>query len=71
MEKRTNCSLGAISALLHNMFYLLLDFHVWAGTRVSLRDKQLFEISEFEITRVNFIYVNCITVFNTDKCQQV
>ena len=31
------------------------DFHVKAGTRSSLRDKRLFEISEVEITRVNCI----------------
>ena len=37
-------------------FYLLLDFHVKAGTRFSLRDKWLFEISEVEIPRVNCIY---------------
>ena len=30
--------------------YLLLDFHVKTGTRFSLRDKRLFEISEVEIT---------------------
>ena len=34
-------------------FYMFLDFHVQAGTRFSLRDKRLFEISEVEITRVN------------------
>ena len=34
---------------------MLLDFHVLAGTRFSLRDKRLFEISEFEIARVNCI----------------
>ena len=38
-------------------FYLLLDFHVKAGTRFSLRDKWLFEISEVEITRVNCIMI--------------
>ena len=32
---------------------MLLDFHVKAGNRFSLRDKQLFEISEFETARVN------------------
>ena len=53
VEKRRNCSLGAISPLFHNIFYILLDFHVKAGTRFSLRDKRLFEISEVEITRVN------------------
>ena len=55
MEKRRNCSLGAISPLFHNIFYLLLDFHVKAGTRFSLRDKRFFEISEFEIARVSCI----------------
>ena len=56
MEKRRNCSLGATS-LFHNIFYMLLDFHVMAGTRFSLRDKQLFEIREFEIARVNCISI--------------
>ena len=37
--------------------YLLLDFHVQAETRFSLRDKQLFEIIEVEITRVNCIAI--------------
>ena len=45
MKKRRNCSLGAISPLFHNIFYLLLDFHVQAGTRFSLRVKPLFEIT--------------------------
>ena len=30
--------------------YLLLDFNVKTGTRFSLRNKRLFEISEVEIT---------------------
>ena len=34
---------------------MLLDVHVSAGTRFSLRDKRLFEINEFEITGVNCI----------------
>ena len=55
MEKRRNCSLGETSPLFHNIFCLLLDVRVSAGTRFSLRDKRLFEISEFEITRVNCI----------------
>ena len=55
VEKRRNCSLGAISPLFHNSFYLLLDFHVLAGTRFSLRDKQLFEI-----TRVNCMSKCCL-----------
>ena len=46
----------ALSLLFHNIFYMLLDFHVQAGTRFSLRDKRLFEISEFEIARVNYTY---------------
>ena len=33
-------------------FYLMLDFYVETGIRVSLRDKRLFEITEVEITRV-------------------
>ena len=36
-------------------YYLLLGFHVKPGTRVSLRDKRLFDISEIEITRVDCI----------------
>ena len=32
-------------------FYLLLSFYVRAGTRISLRDKRLFEITEVEIAR--------------------
>ena len=34
---------------------LLVDFCVKTGTRFSLRDKRLFEIREFEITRVSCI----------------
>ena len=49
----------AISPLFHDILifcYLVLDFHVKkTGTRYSLRDKQLFEISEVEITRVDCI----------------
>ena len=36
--------------------YLMLDFYVKRGIRFSLRDKQLFEITEVEITRVDCIY---------------
>ena len=53
MEKRRNCTLGAISPLFHNIIYMLLDFLVSAGTRLSLRDKRLFQISEFEIAGTN------------------
>ena len=36
-------------------FYLLLSFYVRTGTRISLRDKRLFEITEVEIARVDCI----------------
>ena len=62
VEKRRNCSLGAISPLFHNILLLLLDFHVKTGTRVSLRDKRLFEISEVDITRVDCITFLKLTV---------
>ena len=54
---------GEIAPLFHNIFYLLLDFHVWAGTRFPLRDKRLFEISKIEITRVSCMCVSqwCFT----------
>ena len=35
--------------------YLLLQYFVKTGTRISLRDKRLFEISVVEITRVDCI----------------
>ena len=42
---------------LSTIFYnLMLDFYVKAGIRFSLRDKQLFEITEVEITRVDCIH---------------
>ena len=34
---------------------LLVDLCVKTGTRFSLRDKRIFEISEFEITRVDCV----------------
>ena len=37
---------------------LLLDFHVNSGTRFLLRNKQIFEISEVEIKRVDCILAN-------------
>ena len=40
---------------------LIFDFCVKTGTRFSLRDKRLFEITEVEITRVNCIIVVCCT----------
>ena len=49
---------------------LLVDLCVKTGTRFSLRDKRLFEISEFEITRVDCISENIvitITVIEEEK----
>ena len=43
-------------------YYLMLDFYVKTGIRVSLRDKRLFEITEVEITRVD---CNIITIIIT------
>ena len=34
-------------------YYLMLDFYVKIGIRISLRDKRLFEVTEVEITRVH------------------
>ena len=36
-------------------YYLMLDFYVKTGIRLSLRDKRLFEITEVKIMRVNCI----------------
>ena len=43
--------------LFSRIFYLLLNFCVKTRIRFSLRDKQLFEITEVEITRVDCIYM--------------
>ena len=51
--------LGAISPLFNNIFHLLFDFYVKAGTRFSLRGKRLFEISEVERTRVDCSNYHC------------
>ena len=61
MEKARNCSKGEKLLLKSNFssypqyFYLLLSFYVRTGTRISLRDKRLFEITEVEIARVDCI----------------
>ena len=61
LEKKRNCSSGAISPLFSIIFcYLLLDFHVKTGIKSSLRGKRLFEISEVEITRVDCICINSV-----------
>ena len=43
--------------------YLLLDVRVKTGTRFSLRDKRLFEISEVAITRVDCIKKSLMRCF--------
>ena len=68
MENRRNCSLGAISPLFHNILLPVLRF-VKTGSRISLRHKRLFEISEFEITRVNCSsYVPAVRHGSEDLC---
>ena len=61
VEKGRNCSSEAISPLIHNFSYLMLDFCVKTRRSFSLRNKRLFEITEVEITRVdcNLILSNC------------
>ena len=61
------CGKEENSPVFHNILLPVGRFCVKAGTRFSLRGKQLFEISEFEITRVNCIFygIHCnISVFN-------
>ena len=49
---------------LSKVFYdLMLDFYVKTGIRFSLRDKRLFEITEVEITRVDYSCLRVKTVF--------
>ena len=47
-------NIGSLSDLLYNngMLRVLIRIASMTGTRFSLRDKWLFEISEVEITRV-------------------
>ena len=57
VEKRRNCSLGAISSIFRNILLpvVSLDFNVKTGTRFSRRDKRFFKIRDVEITRDNCI----------------
>ena len=55
---------GEIAPLFHNIFLHVLRFSCLEGTRFSLRDKRLFEISEFEIA-----WVNCISIFQLRRCR--
>ena len=63
VEKRKNCSFFSTI-----ICYLLLDFHVKTGTRFSLQDKRLFEMSEVEVNEI-WLYnfsdspVSCATLF--------
>ena len=47
--------------------YLMLDFYVKTEIKFSLRDKQLFEITEVEITRVDCIYFLNSTYFSFNQ----
>ena len=58
VEKRRNCSLGAISPLFRSICLPVVRFPCQIGTRFSLRDKWLFKISEVGITRVDCTYFN-------------
>ena len=44
------------------IYYLMLDFYVKIGIRISLRDKRSFEITEVEITRVDCMHKGGETV---------
>ena len=70
VEKRKNCSLGAISPLLHNILLPAVIFPCYIGTRFLLRDKRLFEISEVEITRVDCIFVSLSVSFVLELSEQ-
>ena len=50
--------------------YLMLDFYVKTRMRFSLRDKQLLEITEVKITRVEvkITRVDCIYKFLSTTC---
>ena len=51
-------------------YYLMLDFYVKTGIRLSLRDKRLFEITEVEITRVNCI-LNSPLIWSSDTNEAI
>ena len=55
--------------LLSTIFcYLVLDFYVKTMIRFSLRDKQLFEIIEIEIMRVDCISKDIQVIEWTQNC---
>ena len=49
-------------------FYPLVRFYVRTGTRISLRGKRLFEITEVEITRVDCIHVLQQSLIDNHLC---
>ena len=51
MEKTRKSNFSFFSTI---FCYLLLNFYVKTGTKFSFREKQLFEKSEVEITRVDY-----------------
>ena len=59
--------IAPFSPLFHNILLSIVRFYLSAGTRFSLRDKRLFEVSEVEITRVNCIYLVCIWLCRLGK----
>ena len=60
VEKRRNCSLGAIFPLFQNIFLAVVKFSCLGRDQIFIRDKRLFEISEVEITRANCICWNIL-----------
>ena len=65
--KRGEIAPGEQFLLLSTIFcYLMLEFYVKTRIRFSLlQDKQLLEITEVEITKVNCIYERELTGFHT------
>ena len=58
--KRGEIAPGEQFLLLSTIFcYLMLDLYVKTRIRFSLRDKRLLEITEVEITRVDYIFLAC------------
>ena len=53
--------------LFHNILLPVDGFPCESGTRFSLQDKRLFDISEVEITRVDCILIQFCIHINTDK----
>ena len=66
VEKGRNCPKEQFLLFSTILYNLILDFCVITRTRFFLQDKRLFEITEVEITRVDYIlhYIK-ITVWYT------